>query len=165
MSLLRLSAFAKCLCRRSLIEKCAVRVSFADCCQLCGSVRGGAVRRISGEQSRAHGQITQQFSCSVTDTFDEFLWGIIFVNRCAYMFAESSVYQMLHVVWSKYLVTAWSLSGGVLFTDINFKVSFWGNFTCISVVMLCRGAAGSLVVRSPALPPAQSWWKINYTRY
>ncbi|XP_006800467.2 DNA-directed RNA polymerase, mitochondrial [Neolamprologus brichardi] len=48
MSLLRVCAFAKLLSRRSLIEKCAVRVSFADCCQLCASVRGGTVRWISG---------------------------------------------------------------------------------------------------------------------
>uniref|UniRef100_A0A669CLL2 DNA-directed RNA polymerase n=1 Tax=Oreochromis niloticus TaxID=8128 RepID=A0A669CLL2_ORENI len=48
MSLLRVCAFAKLLSRRSLIEKCAVRVSFADCCQPCASVRGGAVRWISG---------------------------------------------------------------------------------------------------------------------
>ncbi|XP_044056573.1 DNA-directed RNA polymerase, mitochondrial [Siniperca chuatsi] len=47
MSLLRVCAFSKCLNRRSLFEKCAVRVSFADCCQLCVSIRNGAVRRIS----------------------------------------------------------------------------------------------------------------------
>ncbi|XP_018522792.1 LOW QUALITY PROTEIN: DNA-directed RNA polymerase, mitochondrial [Lates calcarifer] len=47
MSLLRVCAFAKCLGRRSLLDKCAVRVSFADCCQLCVSRRNGAVRRVS----------------------------------------------------------------------------------------------------------------------
>ncbi|XP_070817738.1 DNA-directed RNA polymerase, mitochondrial [Chaetodon trifascialis] len=47
MSLLRVCAFAKCLNRRSLFEKCAFRVSFADCCQPCVSRRSGAVRRIS----------------------------------------------------------------------------------------------------------------------
>ncbi|XP_038572158.1 DNA-directed RNA polymerase, mitochondrial isoform X1 [Micropterus salmoides] len=47
MSLLRVCAFAKCLARRSLFENCAGRVSFADCCQLCVSMRNGAVRRIS----------------------------------------------------------------------------------------------------------------------
>ncbi|XP_028260251.1 DNA-directed RNA polymerase, mitochondrial [Parambassis ranga] len=47
MSLLRVCAFAKCLNRRSLFEKCAVRVSVADYCQLCVSARSGAVRRIS----------------------------------------------------------------------------------------------------------------------
>ncbi|XP_047444012.1 DNA-directed RNA polymerase, mitochondrial [Mugil cephalus] len=47
MSLLRVCAFAKCLTRRSLLERCALRVSSADGCQLCVSVRNGAVRRIS----------------------------------------------------------------------------------------------------------------------
>ncbi|XP_034564724.1 DNA-directed RNA polymerase, mitochondrial [Notolabrus celidotus] len=47
MSLLRVCAFAKCLSRRSLFERCAVRVSFPDCCQVCVTVRNGAVRRIS----------------------------------------------------------------------------------------------------------------------
>ncbi|XP_032381991.1 DNA-directed RNA polymerase, mitochondrial isoform X1 [Etheostoma spectabile] len=49
MSLLRVCAFAKCLNRRSLFGKCAesVRVSPADRCQLCASIRSGAVRRIS----------------------------------------------------------------------------------------------------------------------
>ncbi|KAF1385866.1 hypothetical protein PFLUV_G00112200 [Perca fluviatilis] len=47
MSLLRVCAFAKCLNRRSLFGECAVRVSLADRCQLCASIRGGAVRRIS----------------------------------------------------------------------------------------------------------------------
>uniref|UniRef100_A0A8C9YZI6 DNA-directed RNA polymerase n=1 Tax=Sander lucioperca TaxID=283035 RepID=A0A8C9YZI6_SANLU len=47
MSLLRVCAFAKCLNRRSFFGKCAVRVSLADRCQLCASIRGGAVRRIS----------------------------------------------------------------------------------------------------------------------
>nr|XP_020487707.1 DNA-directed RNA polymerase, mitochondrial [Labrus bergylta] len=47
MSLLRVSAFVKCLNRRSLFEKCAVRVSFADCCRLCVSLRNSSVRRIS----------------------------------------------------------------------------------------------------------------------
>uniref|UniRef100_UPI0037E77CFC DNA-directed RNA polymerase, mitochondrial n=1 Tax=Semicossyphus pulcher TaxID=241346 RepID=UPI0037E77CFC len=47
MSLLRVCAFAKCLNRRSLLEKCPVRVSFTDCCQLCVSIRSGTVRRIS----------------------------------------------------------------------------------------------------------------------
>ncbi|KAF7655790.1 hypothetical protein LDENG_00050760 [Lucifuga dentata] len=46
MSLLRVCAFAKCLNRRCLLEKC-VRVCFVDCCQLCLTVRSGAVRRIS----------------------------------------------------------------------------------------------------------------------
>ncbi|XP_023265435.1 DNA-directed RNA polymerase, mitochondrial [Seriola lalandi dorsalis] len=47
MSYLRVCAFAKCLRRRSLFEKCALRVSFADCCRMCVSTRNGAVRRIS----------------------------------------------------------------------------------------------------------------------
>ncbi|XP_023141143.2 DNA-directed RNA polymerase, mitochondrial [Amphiprion ocellaris] len=47
MSLLRVCAFAKCLSRRSFFEKCAVRVSFADCCRRCVWERNGAVRRIS----------------------------------------------------------------------------------------------------------------------
>ncbi|KAM7410187.1 hypothetical protein PAMA_001571 [Pampus argenteus] len=50
MSLLRVCAFAKCLNRRSLFEKCAVRESLGlsvDFCRLCLSVRNGAVRRIS----------------------------------------------------------------------------------------------------------------------
>ncbi|XP_010766233.1 uncharacterized protein [Notothenia coriiceps] len=47
MSLLRLCAFAKCLNRRSLFEQCAVRLSRADRCELCVSLRDGAVRRIS----------------------------------------------------------------------------------------------------------------------
>uniref|UniRef100_A0A3Q3N908 DNA-directed RNA polymerase n=1 Tax=Mastacembelus armatus TaxID=205130 RepID=A0A3Q3N908_9TELE len=41
MSLLRVCAFAKCVNRRSLVEKCVVGVSFADCCQLCASMRSG----------------------------------------------------------------------------------------------------------------------------
>lgn len=49
MSLLRVCAFAKCLNRRNLFEKCTFGASFADCCQLCVSIRNGAVRRISGE--------------------------------------------------------------------------------------------------------------------
>lgn len=49
MSLLRVCAFAKCVNRRSLFEKCAAGVSFVDCCQLCASIRNTAVRRISGE--------------------------------------------------------------------------------------------------------------------
>ncbi|XP_041647911.1 DNA-directed RNA polymerase, mitochondrial isoform X2 [Cheilinus undulatus] len=53
MSLLRVSAFAKCLNRRSLFEKCAIRVSLADCCQ-CVSLRSGAVRRISVLEARIH---------------------------------------------------------------------------------------------------------------
>ncbi|KAG8003580.1 DNA-directed RNA polymerase [Nibea albiflora] len=63
MSLLRVCAFAKCLNRRSLFEKCAVRVSFADCCQLCVSRRNGAVRRISVLEAR----ITQLQSDIVLD--------------------------------------------------------------------------------------------------
>ncbi|CAJ1060263.1 DNA-directed RNA polymerase%2C mitochondrial [Xyrichtys novacula] len=47
MSLLRVCAFAKCLNRRSLFEKCAFRGSLPDYCQLCVSLRNGAVRRIS----------------------------------------------------------------------------------------------------------------------
>ncbi|XP_036970884.1 DNA-directed RNA polymerase, mitochondrial [Acanthopagrus latus] len=47
MSLLRVCAFAKCLSRRSLLERCAVRVCFADSGQLCVSRGTGAVRRIS----------------------------------------------------------------------------------------------------------------------
>ncbi|KAL3047593.1 hypothetical protein OYC64_021729 [Pagothenia borchgrevinki] len=47
MSLLRLCAFAKCLNRRSLFEQCAVRLSSADRCVQCVSLRDGAVRRIS----------------------------------------------------------------------------------------------------------------------
>ncbi|KAM7012929.1 DNA-directed RNA polymerase, mitochondrial [Tautogolabrus adspersus] len=48
MSLLRVCAFVKCLNRRNLFEKSSVRVSFADCCHLCVSLRNDAVRRISG---------------------------------------------------------------------------------------------------------------------
>ncbi|XP_067453403.1 DNA-directed RNA polymerase, mitochondrial [Thunnus thynnus] len=47
MSLLRVCAFAKCLNRRSLFEKCAFRESVVGCCRLCLSIRNGAVRRIS----------------------------------------------------------------------------------------------------------------------
>ncbi|XP_074524126.1 DNA-directed RNA polymerase, mitochondrial isoform X2 [Halichoeres trimaculatus] len=54
MSLLRVCAFAKCLNRRNLFEKCPVRVSFPDRCQVCVSQRGGAVRRISVLEARIH---------------------------------------------------------------------------------------------------------------
>ncbi|KAL7396271.1 hypothetical protein ABVT39_003255 [Epinephelus coioides] len=47
MSLLRVCAFTKCLNRRGLFEKFAFRVSPAEYCQLCVSLRNGAVRRIS----------------------------------------------------------------------------------------------------------------------
>ncbi|XP_035508951.1 DNA-directed RNA polymerase, mitochondrial isoform X2 [Morone saxatilis] len=47
MLLLRVGDFAKCLSRRCLFEKYAVRASFADCCQLCVSRRNGALRRVS----------------------------------------------------------------------------------------------------------------------
>ncbi|XP_019936903.2 DNA-directed RNA polymerase, mitochondrial [Paralichthys olivaceus] len=47
MSVLRVCAVAKCLSRPSLLEKCALRGYFADCCRLCASFRSGAVRRIS----------------------------------------------------------------------------------------------------------------------
>ncbi|KAK2907712.1 DNA-directed RNA polymerase, mitochondrial [Channa argus] len=47
MSLLRVCAVVKCLNRRSLFNKSAAGVCFADCCQLCVSARKGAVRRIS----------------------------------------------------------------------------------------------------------------------
>ncbi|KAG7239014.1 hypothetical protein INR49_030279 [Caranx melampygus] len=47
----RVCAFAKCLRRRSLFEKSAVRVSFADC-RLCVSTGNGAVRRISVLEAR-----------------------------------------------------------------------------------------------------------------
>lgn len=53
MSLLRVCAFAKCLSRRSLLERCAVRVCFADSGQLCVSRGTGAVRRISGESKES----------------------------------------------------------------------------------------------------------------
>ncbi|XP_063748166.1 DNA-directed RNA polymerase, mitochondrial isoform X2 [Eleginops maclovinus] len=52
MSLLRVCAFAKCLNRRSLFEQCAIRLSPADRCQLCVSLRDGAVRRISVLEAR-----------------------------------------------------------------------------------------------------------------
>ncbi|KAM3619449.1 uncharacterized protein V6R79_008325 [Siganus canaliculatus] len=47
MSLLRVCAFAKCLNRRSLLEKCAARAFPADLCQLCLWRRNDTVRRIS----------------------------------------------------------------------------------------------------------------------
>ncbi|XP_053177815.1 DNA-directed RNA polymerase, mitochondrial [Scomber japonicus] len=47
MSLLRVCAFAKCLNRRSLFEKHAVRESVVGCCRLCLSIRHGAVRQIT----------------------------------------------------------------------------------------------------------------------
>ncbi|XP_068599627.1 DNA-directed RNA polymerase, mitochondrial [Brachionichthys hirsutus] len=47
MSLLRLCAFATCLNRRSLFEKCAVCMSFAESAQLCVFRRSGQARRIS----------------------------------------------------------------------------------------------------------------------
>uniref|UniRef100_A0A3Q3VJ74 DNA-directed RNA polymerase n=1 Tax=Mola mola TaxID=94237 RepID=A0A3Q3VJ74_MOLML len=43
MSLLRVCAFAKCLNRRGVFEKCPFRVSFAECCQLCVSRRSGCI--------------------------------------------------------------------------------------------------------------------------
>ncbi|XP_059197973.1 DNA-directed RNA polymerase, mitochondrial [Centropristis striata] len=52
MSLLRVCAFVKCLNRRSLLEKGAVRVSLADRCHLCASLRNGGVRRISETPSQ-----------------------------------------------------------------------------------------------------------------
>ncbi|CAG5864809.1 unnamed protein product [Menidia menidia] len=48
MSLLRVCSLAKRVSRRSLFEKCAVRVSFADCCRMCGTGRNGALRRTPG---------------------------------------------------------------------------------------------------------------------
>uniref|UniRef100_A0A1A7WLC6 DNA-directed RNA polymerase n=2 Tax=Iconisemion striatum TaxID=60296 RepID=A0A1A7WLC6_9TELE len=48
MSLLRACSFFKCFSRRSLSERCAVRVFVADYCRLCVSARNGALRRISG---------------------------------------------------------------------------------------------------------------------
>nr|XP_033937151.1 DNA-directed RNA polymerase, mitochondrial [Pseudochaenichthys georgianus] len=56
MSLLRLCAFAKCLNRRSLFQQCAVRLSRADLCVLCVSLRDGAVRRIS--ELMSHWKVT-----------------------------------------------------------------------------------------------------------
>ncbi|CAK6955249.1 DNA-directed RNA polymerase%2C mitochondrial [Scomber scombrus] len=47
MSLLRVCAFAKCLNRRSLFEKRAVRESAVGYCRLCLSIRNGAVRQIT----------------------------------------------------------------------------------------------------------------------
>ncbi|XP_068447589.1 DNA-directed RNA polymerase, mitochondrial isoform X2 [Clinocottus analis] len=48
MSLLRVSAVAKRLSRRSLFERCVVRAPLADLCQVRVPTRDGAVRRISG---------------------------------------------------------------------------------------------------------------------
>ncbi|KAG7513818.1 DNA-directed RNA polymerase, mitochondrial [Solea senegalensis] len=47
MSLLRICAVTKCLSRRNVFEKCTVRLSFKEHCQLCALVRYGAVRSIS----------------------------------------------------------------------------------------------------------------------
>lgn len=78
MSLLRVCAFAKCVNRRSLFEKCAFRLSFADSCQLCVSRRSGAVRRISGEPKESSISITaSKYGCSTMDKFTQFLRGLL----------------------------------------------------------------------------------------